>query len=188
MHETAATGTIANIVGILILRKIRVKINRSHIIVLYSPGKAVQLLKAAGLPQSLIVWPSGSSSFSLPQGWRIIPCERSSPEDRVTFELVGRGKVRNGASAALVVAALAPMLRGQRGAILGAMTTRPGTCPGGAFACWHSSFVKTAATSRWTGDPPSSGPSSFAGPTADKTADKAGKGCIPIRRAPSIIA
>jgi hypothetical protein len=26
---------------------------------------------------------------------------------------------------------------GSRGAMLGTMTTRPGTCRGGAFACWH---------------------------------------------------
>ncbi len=29
---------------------------------------------------------------------------------------------------------------GWRGAILGTMTTRPGTCRGGAFACWHSAW------------------------------------------------
>jgi hypothetical protein len=63
--------------------------------------------------------------------------------------------------------------KGKQGASWNPATSRPGTCRGGAFACWHSTFAGASAVAlRYT----------------ERTEDKAGKACILIRRAPSIAA
>jgi hypothetical protein len=59
---------------------------------------------------------------------------------------------------------------GSRGAILGRMRTRPGTCRGGAFACWHLAWpscpkqaVARRTTAAPTGSPPLPGHDQLAG-------------------------